>query len=284
MQLFMQKFKDISTKSDIVNFIVFKRKLYQRLHVLTTICVATIFVIFLCFCFNKKETIFTAIRKVSTTMGDVFNQLFDVKINKIRIHLDKNSLLDDLEIENIMKQLNTKKHNRKNTQKTIEKITKNNSLIENIYVRRNISNNELAIFIKEKKIIAIFNEDGCLQNSHENNKKIISIDNKILPYHSLKDCKKIIKICGKINTVNIKKFYQILNKNLQIDDISYIKFYSSGRFDLILKNKLVVKFPRQNWDTSLKRFNKLDAEYTLSKDIQSIKYIDLRVGDRAIIG
>ena len=68
------------------------------------------------------------------------------------------------------------------------------------------------------------------------------------------------------------------------DKVEYLKFYNSGRFDLILKNKLTLKFPRQHWKQSMVKFIKLDSEFALSSDPQNISYIDLRRVDKIYIG
>ena len=69
-----------------------------------------------------------------------------------------------------------------------------------------------------------------------------------------------------------------------LDNTAYLKFYSSGRFDLILTNKLILKLPRDNLQKSLSQFNKLNSKYQITQQKQNIKYIDLRSQDKAYIG
>lgn len=276
---------NISTKSDIVSLIIFKRKLRQLLNNFTRFLIFASFISFLCICFYYRTIIFSTISQINTTIRNICDQLFAVKINNIRIQLDnKNSLLDDEEIKNIIQQIKSKKIDKAEMRQIIKKIVTTNSLVENVYIRKNLSKNELIISLKERKIIGIFYSDNCNNVIDEKcAKNIISSDNKFYPYHSLKNDNEILKIYGKINpTVNLQNIHKILKKYSLLHKIAYIKFYSSGRFDATFKNNLVVKFPRQNLVESIQRFNKLDADFFISSDT-GLKYIDLRIGDKLFV-
>ena len=278
---------DVSTKSDVVNLIIFKRKLRQLLNNFTKLLAVFFLTCLICFCIYHRTTIINTIKQINMAIKNISDQLFATKIDNIRIQLldgNKNSLLNDDEIKNMGKQIkNNKKIDKAEMKKIVKKITTANSLIENIYIRKNLSKNEIVVFLKEREVIGILYNDCGNAIDEKCAKNIISSDNKLYPYHNLKSNDKILKIYGKISpTINLQNIYKILKKYSLLHKIAYIKFYSSGRFDAILKNKLVVKFPRQNLVESVQKFKKLDTDFFISSDT-GLKYIDLRVSDKLFI-
>ena len=280
----MQTSIDISTKSDIINFIVFKRRLRQQIKRLSYILIAVLFFALIGFCIYKKSKFVSAYEFINNKITNITNALFEVDIKKVRIHLDKKSIFDDNEVDYILKKLSSEKINRTQMKQVVDEITEENQLIDNVYIRKTLANGELSVFIKEKKVIGISYDERCLAD--DNNCKpqsILTIDNKVIPFHKMKTNNEIIKVYGKIGVADLSKIYKTLKKYNLLEKTAYIKFYTSGRFDLMLKNKLLLKFPRTKWEKSIQQFNKLDAEYLLSNDIQSIKYIDLRLNDKVFI-
>ncbi len=87
-----------------------------------------------------------------------------------------------------------------------------------------------------------------------------------------------------MNNIFLPRVIDILKKKKIFDEIEYINVHSSGRFDIILKNGLVVKLPYREWDKAIDRFFKLDLEYLLSKNPQKIEYVDIRLTDKVFIG
>lgn len=280
----MNRVVNISTNSEVVNFIIFKRKLRQHIRRFIMFFIFFIFIFILCVSYHQKDKIIYASGKVFSVIEYAFDQLFAVKINNVRVEPCKNSLLSDSEIDDIKKKFSNKKIDRNRMQKVVETIIETNSLIENIYVRKKLSNEELIVYLKEKQIIGIFYEDCTAGTSDKCRKSIISIDNKLLPYHNIINNDNILKVYGKISAKDIQKVHKILKKYSLLSKTAYINFYSSGRFDITLKNNLTIKLPRQNFEKAIQQFNKLDAEYMLSNDPQSIKYIDLRINDKIFFG
>lgn len=280
----MQGAVEISTKSDVVNFIIFKRKLRQQIRYFGLILafVACAMSLYLCICYRAKILSFS--ERAITGVSFVANQLFAVDVSKVRVHLDKNTLLYESEVDDIIKQLSEKNLTKNKMQTIVHDITEKNPLVESVYMRKNLTNRELVVYIKERQIIGVFYHDDCVKGLDNCQKNIITTNNQLLPYHRIRNYDGIIKIYGKLGMADLPKAYNLLKKYSLIGKIAYIKFYSSGRFDLTLKNKLVVKFPRRNWLHAIRQFIKIDAEYLLSNDPQSIKYIDLRVDDKIYIG
>lgn len=279
----MQTSVDISTKSDIVSFIVFKRRLRQQIKRISYVLIAFLFICFLLLCIYKRQNISNFFSKSSIAISKIVDVVFTVKVNKVRVHLDKNSIIDDAEVDDIIAKLSGDKISKEKMKKIVADIMENNKFIENVYIRKTLANGELSVHIKEKKVIGVFYDDECLKQTNCA-KSIITVDNQIIPYHKMKNDDNILKIYGKIGVVDLSKVHKVLKKYGLLEKIAHIQFYTSGRFDLVLKNKLLIKLPSANWTKAIQQFNKLDSEFLLSTDIQSIKYIDLRVADKVFIG
>lgn len=280
----MNKIINVSTKSDIVSFIIFKRKFRRLFHYFLMILVLFLLIFILFISYFNKKTVAGFAGTVFGSMENIFGQLFATKISNVRFS-NKDSLLNNDEIDSIKKKIsNNKKISKAEMSKIVKTIAETNSLIDSIYIRRNLSNNELVVTLEEKKIIGIFyncsvvGDDKCKKNL------ISANNNKILPYHNIKNNDEILKVYGKYYTIDIQKIYKILKKYLLLNNILYIKTYSNGRFDATLKNNLTVKFPSKDLETAIRRFNKLNSEYSILSKQQNIKYIDLRMSDKVVFG
>lgn len=274
----MDRSIELSSKADIVNFIILKRKFrfyFNRLlKVVLFCCFISVIVLF----FYNRDNIIKTYHNIKYVANDLNNKMFETKINRVSIKLDDHSILDEIEINQIIKQLSGNSTNGQKLQQIISTLKEQNSLIENVYIRKVLANGNLDVFIKEKKIIAMLLKDNCIEEVCE--KKLITQDNKVIKYHRINNKSNIAKIYGNINNVELSVVIKYLKQNYLFDKISYIHFYESGRFDLILKNKLLLKLSRNNWKSEIKKFNKLDSEYLLSSNINNIEYIDLRFPDK----
>ena len=275
---------DISTKADIVNFIIFKRRLKRQLHVIGYIFITISAIALMVFCLYHSDKFVNAYNFVKEKVSFAYNRVFDVKINKVVIKLQPNSLLDKEEINEIIDNSSVQTANREKMKQIIDKIKNSNAMIDDVYARKILANGELDIVIKEKPIIAVLTSDRCDEATRKCKKYLITNKNEKLPYHELKSYDNVLKLYGKLVDPDLDGISQSLKTYKLFEKIDYLKFYNSGRFDAILKNKLTLKFPRQNWKQSMAKFVKLDAEFALSSDSQNISYIDLRRGDKIYIG
>ena len=274
----------LTDKSDIVNFIIFKRRLRAQLRKVFYILLVIFFLSIIAVSLYNADKISSFYKKTKDCIVFVIDKIFEINTSKVRVKIDNHSIISDDEITNIVERLSGKTLSRDKIKNIIEDITNKNSLIENIYIRRNFSNNEINVYIKEKKILAIFIPEDCSIEEKECKKHLITIENKIIPYHKIRNNNDIIRIYGYFGNNDLFKIIKMLKKHNLFEKILYMKFYTSGRFDIMLKNKLIIKLPRRNWENALIRFMKLDNEYILSSDIQNIKYIDLRLDDKAFVG
>ena len=274
---------DISTKSDIINFIVFKRRVRYYLKKASHILLLVFFVLALSMCIYYRDFFIKAFQITSTAFGQITNKIFSSKPATIVAVIDKNTAMEDEEINKILKQLTKDGFDRKKIKVAIEKITNENKLISNIHVQRILATNEIRVSIQEKQILAILLQDPNNENANEYDKKIITVDGDTIPYRKTKHNDKI-KIYGYYDkSLNLEKIISTLQKYKLLDKISYIKFYPSHRFDLKLKNGLLIKLPRKNWQKSLTKFIQIDSEYLVSNGLNNVNYIDLRADEKITV-
>ena len=83
--------------------------------------------------------------------------------------------------------------------------------------------------------------------------------------------------------VDIKKFLDLkknlINTGFKLNDFSKFYFFKSNRWDLLLKNEILVKLSAEDLEFSLK----LLKDIIQSSNISDIKVIDLRIKNRVIL-
>tara|TARA_B100001123_G_C15316388_1_gene1026252 strand:- start:1598 stop:2284 length:687 start_codon:yes stop_codon:yes gene_type:complete len=129
----------------------------------------------------------------------------------------------------------------------------------------------IKIDLKKAKILAYY---------FENNQKIYIADNE--------------KIIKKINflskdlpfiegDIDIKKFFilkkSLRNNGFELNDFNKLYFFKSNRWDLLYKNKILVKLSIDDLDYSLS----LLKDIIQSSNTNDIKIIDLRIKNRIVI-
>ena len=274
-----------SNRSEIVSIIILKRKLRAFLKKINLFILFLIVVSAIAVSFNKRNAIFSFGHLVGNKVNSFFTWLFETEVGKIRIRLDKNSVLDANELKSIVNIVSGKKVNKATMKQMINELESHNSIIDNVYIRKTFVNGDIDVFVKEKNIIAVVLPENCnslLDNGCQ--KKLLTYDNKVIPYHKMKNAETILTVSGTVGDVNVAEIIELLKKNNFYDNVRSIYFYTSGRFDIKLNNDLVVRLPRQNWKKAISSLVKMDAEYALASEIQNIKYVDLRLPDKIFVG
>ena len=129
----------------------------------------------------------------------------------------------------------------------------------------------IRIDLKKTNIIAYY---------YDKNQKIyIGNNGKKIKKNNLKS-KDLPSIEGQ---VDIKKFLELkkklINKGFKLNDFSKFYFFKSNRWDLLLKNEILVKLSADDIEFSLK----LLKDIIQSSNINDIKVIDLRIKNRVIL-
>tara|TARA_B100001123_G_scaffold433503_1_gene558343 strand:- start:692 stop:1378 length:687 start_codon:yes stop_codon:yes gene_type:complete len=129
----------------------------------------------------------------------------------------------------------------------------------------------IRIDLKKTNIVAYY---------YDKNQKIyIGNNGKKIKKNNLKS-KDLPSIEGQ---VDIKKFLELkknlINKGFKLNDFSKFYFFKSNRWDLLLKNEILVKLSADDIEFSLK----LLKDIIQSSNINDIKVIDLRIRNRVIL-
>jgi len=86
-------------------------------------------------------------------------------------------------------------------------------------------------------------------------------------------------INGNFNLTLLLKYLKLIKKSsLNLNEISFINFYPSGRFDLIFKSKKIVKFPKKDVFKFMQK-----AHVFLNDNRFTKKVIDFRINNRIIL-
>ena len=157
-------------------------------------------------------------------------------------------------------------------------------------------------FLNKGKILEIINKYDFISNiqlkkKYPNSLKIIIIekvpvatqiiDKKI--YYITRDNEKIkftkLKVYDDLPVIfgrykNFDIFYKDLEKNnFKIEEIKAFYYFDVGRWDIVLKNEKVIKFPEKNYLDLLPRINLMLDDSNFSK----FKFFDFRIQDQLIL-
>ena len=198
----------------------------------------------------------------------------NIQINSIEFNKIKNINVSGLSNQNkkiILNEIN--KLNLNNIfsldKSEIKKIIENNNLVEKYEVTR-VYPSTLNIKIKKTNFLAKINQDNQILLVGSNGK--LSKNNPIienLPF-----------IFGKPNIKEFLKFIEILNQSqFKYDLIKNFYFYKSKRWDLKLKNNILIKLPKNNVEESLN----VVFEFLNVPELNDIKIFDARVKNQIIL-
>ena len=153
--------------------------------------------------------------------------------------------------------------------KKIDKILRENELIEYIEFRK-IYPSKLVVKIFEKKTIAIIN--------YKQNKFFLTNNGEEIEFFRNPSLEKLPNIFGKQK--NFLEIYSALQElDFPISKIKSFYYFDIGRWDIMLKNKKVIKLPVKNFTSSLKNFLDLSKENNFEK----YSIFDYRIKDQLIL-
>ena len=151
----------------------------------------------------------------------------------------------------------------------IKKIIDTNNSVENYTVFKEFPST-LVIKIEETKILANLYKNGS-NYFFGSNGKLIKTENK-------KKNKPFL--FGDFTNKEFLKFKKIIDKSkLKYTDIKNIYFFDSKRWDIELRNGLLIKLPEKKLLESLN----LSIDLILSKNFKNIEVIDTRVSNQVIL-
>ena len=155
-----------------------------------------------------------------------------------------------------------------NRNKIMNKINSNN-LIENYDIFKKYPSS-LVINIEKTKFLAKVNSDGKIFLLGSNGKLSNNIFlNNHLPF-----------IFGKLDVNEFLIFKNIVdNSKISYEEIKNFYFFSSKRWDIELKNNIIIKLPSKHAKESLE----LALDFLHNNKIQDIKIIDARIKNQIIL-
>ena len=190
-----------------------------------------------------------------------FNQVKNIKISGLDVSESKilSKKIQNLNLEFFFL-LNSDK---------INQIINSNNLVENYKIIK-IYPSTLDVYIKKTDLVAKINLEGELYYIGSNGKLLDSnFSNNELPY-----------IFGKPNIQDFLTFLKLIdNSKISYEEIKSFYYFQSKRWDIKLKNNVVIKLSNTNLKKSL------DRAYRFLNDnsFQNIKIIDVRINDQVII-
>ena len=203
---------------------------------------------------------------ISSTTNTSINNLNLNKITNIKV-IGLNDLNNQI-ISKKIKNLNLKSILFLN-KKEIKNIINKNSLVEKYEVTK-LYPSSIEIKIYKTNFLAKINNNGKIFLIGSNG-KLISNDTEIknLPF-----------IFGKPKIVEFLKFKKIIDRsNLPYNEIESIYFFPSKRWDLKLKDNILLKLPKNFTKDSLDYANEFIKNYKLNK----FTIVDFRVNNQIIV-
>jgi cell division protein FtsQ len=151
----------------------------------------------------------------------------------------------------------------------IKKVINSNSLVEKYEIFKKYPSS-LHINIDKTKFLARISENGKIFYIGSNGK--LSVENYHNDYQPF--------IFGKPNINEFLQFKKIFDTSKFLyEEVKNLYFFPSKRWDLELKNDIVVKLPKNNIKNSLDLVSKL----LINKNIKDVKIIDVRIKNQIIL-
>ena len=193
------------------------------------------------------------------------SNLFKVQKIKINSDLDENSNKEIINSLNKFYNNNILLINEKDIKETLDSF----NLISEYNVKKEYPSS-ISLNLKKTNLLASFIENNQLIYLGENGKKI-----KTKLYEN-----NLPVIFGKFNIEEFLNLRQklVLNK-FEIKNFNKFYCFKSKRWDLLYKNKVLIKLPINDIDISIEQLKKLIKDPNLIK----VKTIDLRIKDKIII-
>ena len=128
----------------------------------------------------------------------------------------------------------------------------------------------IEIIINEKKPVAIY-MDG-------KKRLFISEKGKVINYIELQEFSNLPIVFGK--KIKFKSFFDDLKKiNFPINEIKSLHYLDIGRWDIVLKNEVIIKLPKENYRDILQKFLLVYND----DDFEKYKIFDYRIKNQLIL-
>ena len=153
----------------------------------------------------------------------------------------------------------------------IKEIVENNNLVEKYDIFK-IYPSSLYINIKKTNFLARANRNST--------NYFIGSNGKLITNSLYSDYKDTPFIFGNPKIREFLNFKNVIdNSDIEYEKIKNLYYFPTGRWDLELKNNVLIKLPQKNIDKSLK----LAFEFLTNDNLNQIKIIDARINNQIIL-
>lgn len=280
----MARIRRISSKTDLVRYIIFKRRVRDVFFRTVRTLIVFFVIAVACVVVYYRGSIANSCYRIYQMAQNAVSKFYLVRMKYVRVNLSASSLIDAEKITQFVINYIDNTEHKYNAKLLINSIKDAYPIIEDISIRHDIASATTNFNIREKNILGILLVDSCDTVANNIHNRLITDNGRTISYVKGLKSDNILLVCGDFNeSQDVFAIRKELMNNKLYDKIKYIKFYTSGRFDLMLNNGLLIKMPQKDWHIAILKFSKIDSEYVLSGDKKHIKYIDLRFKDKVYI-
>ncbi len=213
--------------------------------------------------------------------GFLFILLSTVNNTELQNSFNLNPKIKVIEVFGLHKDLNDKIKNKMAYLKdrSIYKIDEN-KMINNLQEYAFIENYKVSKVYPSKLIIELIETEYLAKTILNNKKYIVGSNGKLIDIKHIRDESELPNIFGNFSSKSFIKLIEKINyAKFDYSEINNFYYFPNLRWDIEMKNNLLIKLPRNNLESSLNKINKIIKDSKFS----NARIIDLRLPGQLII-
>ena len=213
--------------------------------------------------------------------GFLFILLSTVNNTELQNSFNLNPKIKVIEVFGLHKDLNDKIKNKMAYLKyrSIYKIDEN-KIINNLQEYAFIENYKVSKVYPSKLIIELIETEYLAKTILNNKKYIVGSNGKLIDIKHIRDESELPNIFGNFSSKSFIKLIEKINyAKFDYSEINNFYYFPNLRWDIEMKNNLLIKLPRNNLESSLNKINKIIKDSKFS----NARIIDLRLPGQLII-
>ena len=213
--------------------------------------------------------------------GFLFILLSTVNNTELQNSFNLNPKIKVIEVFGLHKDLNDKIKNKMAYLKyrSIYKIDEN-KIINNLQEYAFIENYKVSKVYPSKLIIELIETEYLAKTILNNQKYIVGSNGKLIDIKHIRDESELPNIFGNFSSKSFIKLIEKINyAKFDYSEINNFYYFPNLRWDIEMKNNLLIKLPRNNLESSLNKINKIIKDSKFS----NARIIDLRLPGQLII-
>ena len=159
-------------------------------------------------------------------------------------------------------------------------IVENTFIVDSIKLNKKLEflKNSSLFFLDEKSITSVVDKFDFISSIQLKKKYYLTKEGKKINYVEKKAFKDIPTIFGDYKNFS-SFFYELEKSNFKINTVKAFYYFDIGRWDIVLKDKRIIKLPVNNYQKILIKIDSILDEYSFSK----YKIFDYRINDRLVL-